>query len=227
MTTVATILLSYNRPRMLREATRSLAAAQPNQVILVDDGSDFDPLPLLAPFAVLDSVLAPKLTTEERLVTARLGRLINQALDLVTADIVTYLCDDDLFHPGWLSAVRSWFDANGAEHWTRGTWYQFQDGATPGTDPCPLDARQLTTGNFAHRKSCFTQCGWRWNESSVACHDDMMLWDVQRFHNTYSIPDSGAVAGWRRLHARNALSYVAGAHYAPWGPRLFENGWLE
>jgi len=228
VTTITTILLSYNRPRMLAEALASLAAAGPDQVILVDDGSDFNARQLVRrtfPKAIM--VQAAKLTLEERLITPRLGRLINQALSKVTSDVVTYLCDDDLFHPGWLSAVRNWFDVHPSEHWTRGLWYQFQDGALPGAEHCPLDRRQLTTGNFAHRIDCFTGCGFRWNETSIACHDDMMLWDVHRFHNTHAIPDSGAVAGWRRQHAHNALGYTSHAVYHANAAELFSRGWLE
>lgn len=229
MTTVTTILLSYNRPRMLREAISSLADAQPDQIILVDDGSDFDPIPLVEaafPDAWL-FVMAPKMSLEERLITPRLGHLINTALSHVTCDVVTYLCDDDLFHPDWLSTVRAYFDVHPAEHWTRGLWYQFQDGDTPGTRVCPLDQRLLTTGNFAHRIDCYRDEGIRWNETSVACHDDMFLWDVHRVHNTHAIPDCGAVAGWRRLHAHNALGYTQHAVYNPNAAELFAGQWLE
>lgn len=229
MTTVATILLSYNRPRMLREALASLVTAGPDQVILVDDGSDFDPVSLIEsafPNA-WQFVVAPKMDLDERLVTPRLGSLINQALGKVTADVVTYLCDDDLFHPGWIAAVRNWFDAHPADHWTRGRWYQFQDGEMPGDQHCPLDIRQLTTGNFAHRIDCYQGEGIRWNTTSVACHDDLFLWDVHRFHNTHAIPDCGAVAGWRRLHAHNALQYTSNAVYHQNAAELFANKWLE
>jgi len=230
VTTIATILLSYNRPRMLGEALASLVAARPDQVILVDDGSDFDATaPVAAAFPdAWDFVLASKLTLAERLTTPRLGRLINQALGLVSADVVTYLCDDDLFHPGWLDAVRGWFDTHPAEHWTRGEWYVFQDGETPNLNQlCPLDHRMLTTGNFAHRLECYRDEGIRWSEGSIACHDDMFLWDVHRIHNTHAVPHCGAVAGWRRLHAHNALGYTQNAVYRANAGELFAQGWLE
>lgn len=228
MTTVATILLSYNRPRMLREALASLVAAKPDQVVLVDDGSDFNARAVVRKaFGQLVVVQAAKLTIEERLVTPRLGSLINQALSKVECDVVTYLCDDDLFHPGWIAAVRSWFDIHLAEHWTRGLWYQFQDGETPGSQHCPLDGRLMTTGNFAHRIDCYRDEGIRWNEASVACHDDLMLWDAHRLHNTHAIPDCGAVAGWRRVHAHNALQYTQHAVYNANAAELFAKGFLE
>ena len=37
----------------------------------------------------------------------------------------------------------------------------------------------------------------------------------------------GAVAGWRRIHAHNALAYTTNAVYTPNAARLFEKGWLE
>lgn len=228
MTTVTTILLSYNRPRMLGEALASLAAAGPDQVVLVDDGSDFNARAVVRrTFPKAIAVQAAKLTLEERLITPRLGRLINQALGKATGDVVTYLCDDDLFHPGWIAAVRAWFAVRPTEHWTRGLWYQFQDGETPGAIHCPLDPRRMTTGNFAHRIACYRDEGIRWNETSVACHDDMFLWDVHRFHNTHAIPDCGAVAGWRRVHRHNALGYTSHAVYHANAGELFAGGWLE
>lgn len=229
MTTVTTILLSYNRPRMLREALDSLRRVRPDQVVLVDDGSDFNASEMVAEvFPQVRAIVAPRMTLDERLVTPRLGQLLNQALALVEADVVTYLCDDDLFYPSWLDAVRAWFDANPAQHWTRGEWYLFEDGQPLHCDrPCPLDMRQLTTGNFAHRIDCYRDEGIRWNETSVACHDDMFLWDVARVHNTHAIPHCNAVAGWRRLHPHNALNYTQHAVYNPNGAELFAQGWLE
>jgi len=223
---VAVILLSYNRPRMLAEALASIGPCA--QLIVTDDGSDFDVKRLVKkvyPRAAF--VLAPPMTLDERLVTPRLGRLINQALSQVTTRYVTYLCDDDVFAPGWVQAVHDYFWAHPTEHWTRGTWYQWRDGAERSTELCPLDTRQLTTGNFAHQMACYHACGVRWNEGSVACHDDMFLWDVHRFHNTHAVPHCGAVAGWRRLHAHNALGYTQHAQYTANARELFAGGFLE
>lgn len=231
MTDVAVILLSYNRPRMLNEALASLirAGGIMSQVVVVDDGSDFDVVAQVRR-ALPDAgfVLASPMSVDERLVTPRLGRLINQALQLVTAPYVTYLCDDDLFHPGWLQAISDFFRRTPGQHWTRGDWFVFEDGQEPTSlRPCPLDPRQLTTGNFAHWTACYRDEGIRWNETTIACHDDAFLWDVHRFHNTHAVPHCGAIAGWRRLHAHNALSYVAGAGYAANAAELFAGGSLE
>lgn len=227
MTTIATILLSYNRPRMLCEALSTALGC--DQLIVTDDGSDFDVQSLIhgcRPDAQL--VSASPMTTAERLRTPRLGNLINRALDLVSADVVTYLCDDDLFHPDWLPTVRAWFDQHPAAHWVRGNWYAFDDADSARTPTrCHLDDRQLTTGNFAHRIDCYRDEHIVWSETTIASHDDAFLWNVHRQHNTYAVPFCGAVAGWRRLHPHNALPYATGGDYNAQAAALFAGGFLE
>lgn len=227
VTTIATILLSYNRPRMLCEALSTCLAS--DQLIVTDDGSDFDARALvLGCRADAQLVTAPPMDVGERLITPRLGRLINRALALVTCDVVTYLCDDDLWHPQWLPTLRAYFDANPAEHWTRGRWYAFED-ADPARTPtvCKLDMRQLTTGNFAHRVECFREEHIAWDESTIASHDNQFLWNASRCHDMRVVPFCGAVAGWRRLHRHNALLYADRAGYQAHGAELFSGGMLE
>jgi hypothetical protein len=169
------------------------------------------------------------MTVAERLTTPRLGKLINRALSLVRCDVVTYLCDDDLFHPHWLSAVRAYFDAYSDQHWTRGAWFAFDDG-DPERVPtrCTLDGRQLTTGNFAHRIACFRDEKIAWDETTIASHDNAFLWNASRCHDMRIVPFCGAVAGWRRLHKHNALPFADRAGYKPNAAQgLFAQGFLE
>jgi hypothetical protein len=227
MTTIATILLSYNRPRMLCEALSTVRGC--DQLIVTDDGSDFD-VEALVRGCVPDAqfVTAPKMSVAERLTTPRLGKLINRALELVTCDVVTYLCDDDLFHPHWLPAVRWFFDQAPDQHWTRGAWFAF-DESDPERTPtrCKLDGRQLTTGNFAHRIACFRDEKIGWDETTIASHDNAFLWNAARVHDMRLVPFAGVVAGWRRLHQHNALPYAARDGYSKNGAQLFARGWLE
>jgi glycosyltransferase involved in cell wall biosynthesis len=227
VTTVCTILLSYNRPRMLCEALSTCLDA--DQLIVTDDGSDFDATALVSScYPRAQFVTAPHMPVGERLITPRLGSLINRALSLVTCDVVTYLCDDDLFHPSWLPTLRGWFRANPAQHWTRGRWYAFED-ADPQRTPtvCKLDPRQLTTGNFAHRIDCYRDEKIAWDESTIASHDNQFLWNASRYHDMRVAPFCGAVAGWRRLHRHNALLYADRAGYQAHGAELFSGGYLE
>lgn len=228
MTTIATILLSYNRPRMLCEALGTVRGC--DQLIVTDDGSDFDVQALIRGcYPGAQFVTAPPMSVDERLRTPRLGRLINRALELVTCNVVAYLCDDDLFHPYWLPALRAYFDAYPDEHWTRGAWYQFEnDDPVRTPERCPLDTRQLTTGNFAHRIECFREEEIRWDETTIASHDNAFLWNAACVHDMRIVPFCGVVAGWRRLHRHNALPYAARDGYRPSAAHeLFAGGLLE
>ncbi len=227
MTTVATILLSYNRPRMLCEALSTCLDC--DQLIVTDDGSDFDARALVQGCrADAQMVTAPRMPVEQRLKAARLGKLINAALSLVTCDVVTYLCDDDLMAPNWIETVRQWFDYYPDQHWTRGAWFSFEDSDPNRTPfPCKLDARQLTTGNFAHRIECFRDEKIAWDETTISSHDNAFIWNASRCHDMRLIPFCGAVAGWRRLHKHTALPYAERDGYSTNGHELFSQGWLE
>lgn len=212
---------------MLCEALGSINDC--DQLIVTDDGSDFDVKALVRACAPdTEFVINPPMPVNERLKAARVGNLINRALSLVACDVVTYLCDDDLFHPHWLPTVRAWFDFYPDQHWTRGAWFAFED-----TDPtrkpshCKLDPRQLTTGNFAHRIECFRDEHIAWDETTIASHDNAFLWNAARCHDMRLIPFCGAVAGWRRLHKHNALAYAAQDGYSRDGAQLFAEGMLE
>lgn len=226
MTTVTAIVLSYARPRMLREALATVAANRPDEAILVDDGSAFDAVGVALEYADLAAwVAAPPLTVAERLVTPRLGSLINRAIAVATGDVIAYLCDDDLWAPGWLDAVRDHWDAHPAATLVRGEWRVFRDGeAVSAANPvCPLDGRGMTTGNFAHRRTC----GARWPEDTIASHDDLFLWNLHRQGvDTFAVPCVGC-AGWRREHQFNALHHAVAHGYGPTGEAFLSRGWLE
>jgi len=226
-TTIAVILLSYNRPRMLCEALGTIAGY--DQLIVTDDGSDFDVQALVSACAPdAQFVINPPMPVEQRLKAARVGNLINRALGLVQCDVVTYLCDDDLFHPHWLPTLREWFDHYPDQHWTRGMWFAFDDSdATRKPSRCKLDPRQLTTGNFAHRIECFTEERIAWDETTIASHDNAFLWQAARCHDMRIVPFCGAVAGWRRLHKHNALNYAVPEGYSRQALQLFAGGMLE
>lgn len=215
MATVTAIVLSYNRPRMLREALETVAANRPDQVVLVDDGSDFDAVGVARAYVELSGwIVAPPMAVAERLVTPRLGSLINQALALATGDVCSYICDDDLWAPGWLDAVRNHWAAHPDATLVRGDWLVFRDGeaATPECPPCRLDERQLTTGNFAHRRGL---PGAVWPTHSVSSHDDLFCWNLYRAGvPIFGVPRVG-FAGWRREHKYNALHFTEDHHYTP------------
>jgi glycosyltransferase involved in cell wall biosynthesis len=201
---------------MLVEALRSIQGA--DEVILLDDGSSFDVLSVCGPeldrFPESSIRIYPKMPVDSRLVTARLGRVINQAVKDTPCDIITYLCDDDLFHPDWLNVARGFFGRH-PDHFVRAKWGIFKDGETPGLEKlCPLGGNvDMTTGNFAHLKICSTTHGSLWNESTVAVHDAAFLEGVLTKHPLSSIQKLDVLAGWRRDHPHNMLKFTSGSRY--------------
>lgn len=213
MTTVTAVVLSYNRPRLLREALATVARNRPDEVILVDDASDFDAPGVAREYVDLAfAVLADRLTVAERLVTPRLGSLINEALSVATGDAIAYLCDDDLWADGWLDAVRAHYAAHPEAGLVRGDWLVFADGEPATTDcpPCPLDERRLTTGNFAHPRGL---PGAVWPTHTVSSHDDEFCHNLTRARVDFAAVPTLGLAGWRREHRYNALHFTTQHEY--------------
>lgn len=233
MTKVSVIVFSYNRPRMLGEALRSIVGA--DEVCVLDDGSSFNVDKIVASSGLscplIRTSVASGLTVKERVATARFGRNANKAIREASGDVIAYLCDDDLFHHGWIEAVKDAWDGNPDLHWARGKWGVFQDGTVPrpiGECLCPLSERhRMTTGNFAHRRTCPGECGVWWSETKVAVHDNWLInYALPKAHSYESIPEVG-LAGWRREHAYNMLKHVRGDDYAESAPAILRRERLE
>lgn len=251
---VAVVLLSYNRPTMLELAYQSIKGA--DAVLLVDDGSDtFDPLTWIrerdrewlaehSDTRVTSAILGEQKTVEERLSKPTLGKLINTALryarDLAHCDAVTYLCDDDLFAPGWIPAIRKNLTDTRKPHVIRGCWLVFDDPLENGPLLKPpaaktlkrvaLDWRQTTTGNFAHRIECFIDEGLRWSEEAVAVHDNVFLWrmhEIHPLHKREGAITTRTLAGYRRNHPWNMANYTIGDQYGIGADRALARGALE
>lgn len=253
--TIAVIVPSFNRPRMLREALASIDGA--DQIIVADDGSDFDvrsrAISAVAEAGgyhtvrVIDNsgtvrlsgnrrdmtlqvIENPPLEPWQRMRRATCGALINRALRAVETDYVAYCCDDDLLSPEWLPAAVAWLDTDGGSHMVRGDWLKFNDGEPLETaEPCVFDITpELTTGNFAHRTECCGGCGCWWNEDTVSCHDYAFIDQYLRRHGSRDIAHVGTLAGYRREHEFNMLRWM-GQHndYKPETLALFESGVLE
>lgn len=213
MVTVSVIVFSYNRPRMLTEALKSIVGA--DDVCIVDDGSDFDIAKVIADSKIstpsFRMMMAKPMTVEDRLVTARFGKNTNRAVRESPGDVIAYLCDDDLFHPSWVPSIKEAWRKSPDLHWAKGEWGVFDDGQTPvAIDQrlCPMPQPRMTTGSFVHTKKCALECGLWWSEETVAVHDNYLInLALPRKHRYESIPLIG-LAGWRREHAYNMLKYV-------------------
>jgi hypothetical protein len=233
---ITEIVVSYARPRMLFECLTSVAIAEPDEVIVCDDGSvGFDVVELAdrvlgsIPHVVLCN---PPIAVDDRMRVPRQGALINRALGMATGDVASLICDDDLRSSGWYDTLRA--------HWTiaprtalvRGKWLLFHDGATPGlADPeSPMcQARKMTAGNFAWRADLTRgerpRC--RWPTDRLNCLDDGFLWSLQQARvDTFDAPSVG-FAGWRRSHPFVNNDFSDGKNHTPAFRAVLERGFLE
>jgi glycosyltransferase involved in cell wall biosynthesis len=228
---VAVIVLSYNRPRMLREALDSIKGA--DEVFLLDDGSDFDVDAVARPFRDRFSKMIvrtkPHLTVDERFSVPRVGRSINQAIRDSTCDAIAYLCDDDLFHPDWIPNIRKHLlEAPAKPHVIYAQWNVFIDGEKPGDRVCDLKPYEMTAGNFAHRKDCPPRCDLWWSENMVVCHDGFFVYWLQQKHPKCEVPKPpGVMAGWRRDHPHNMIRYCWNQKYTEEAKVILSRPFLE
>lgn len=228
MGSVAVVVPSFNRPRMLREALASIVGA--SEVFIADDGSTFDVVALAAEFGVPaeNVVIGPQIAPAWRVRTTNCGRLINECLGRVTADYVGYCCDDDLLAPDWLEAAAKALDADPGSHMVRGDWRQFNDGESiEQSTPCNLEfIYNLTTGNFMHRAICFEQCKSPWPTDTVTCHDAVFLDCYLNRHQADDIRHVGVLAGYRRQHPTNMIRWTRrdGRRYMAEVEALFAGG---
>ena len=227
--TVATIVLSYDRPRMLREALDSIKGA--DEVILLDDASHFDARALAdefkGKFKSIRVKVASPLDMKARKTTPRLGKAINEAIRGTECRIITYLCDDDLFAPNWIEDVRQFF-GTGPDHFVYGRWNVFTHGESPGDAPCPLEARwKMTTGNFAHLRKCSFRHDCWWDEAAIAVHDSWFLGKAFKAHPLSKIRSIPSLAGWRREHPFNMVHFTDGRGYTKKADGVLDRGSLE
>lgn len=228
--TVAVVVPTFNRRRMLYAALVSVLRARPDEVVLIDDGTDaYDVEAFYRRYFILPAaeqgyptlfrfLAAPPLTVDARMTTPRQGRLINEALRGVTAQISTLLCDDDLLASDWLDTLR----AHWAEHPTaklvRGRWLVFDDGEQPtlADPPSPMcQYRKMTAGNFAWASHLTTSGRAAWPEDQTNCLDDGFLRSLLAAGvNVFKTKEIG-LAGWRREHPKANGNYSDGRNHLP------------
>ncbi len=96
--TVSVVIPAFNAARFLEEALRSVwrQTRQPNQVIVVDDGSTDD-----------SAAIARELGAETLVQGANLGQAVarNVGIGVARGDVVAFLDADDYWHPNHLESV--------------------------------------------------------------------------------------------------------------------------
>lgn len=210
--TITAIVTSYNRPQMLRQALASLLIQHPDQVILCDDGSDlFEPEEVVREFFPSALVLkADKRTPEARVTENHICELINLALGKVTSTWVAYLCDDDMFAPGWFHIAKQYMRQNTKRKLWIGQFYQHSV-EVPGwpsendlTFPYYRDPSGMTTGSFIHHRSISP----KWPVGAVTNQDALVVSQIiaQAGESPVSCQVPATALWWR--HHKHNLSWI-------------------
>lgn len=112
---VSIIMTSYNKPRYVGRALGAALAQTMGdfELFLMDDHSDEETLRAIRPFLSDPRVKFFRSqvgTLRERVQKTRYAVLINQALRLARGEYVTYLTDDNLYHPRRLERMAGYLD---------------------------------------------------------------------------------------------------------------------
>ena len=217
------IVGSYNRPTYVRKAIRSVMdqSYQHWQIIVTDDASNEETLGGIREEFGADT-RCHLLVTPDRLPdgprptgNVRAVDRINDAIPLVTGDIVHYLPDDDWFWPGRFEAFNEVFSdpgvmmACGGLRYADGVHLSPADGIYPGTDVldpyCVLDQTQV-----AHRRECFTKVP-RWSTTDIAYAADGLFYRHLCQAGYGPIRPSYAIVSVKRRHEFNLISVQTGA----------------
>lgn len=158
------VLSSYNRPKMVRDALASVLAqtVQDFEVMVADDGSDGETLASIRGMTAGDPRFR-LLTTEGRevvdhkLVANRSIDRINEALMVVSGEIVHYLCDDDVYDRRRFSAFDDLFGNPGIIVGYGRLGYMDADGTPTGKTRYFASVEdpflKLDHNQFAHRRT--------------------------------------------------------------------------
>lgn len=229
------IVISYNRPRMLKEAIDSVLnqTHEDLRCIIYDDGSDiFDIEEFIKQYTDdrLALVTSPKLTPEERVEkgNTRWADNINSILEMIPREeYVAYLCDDDLLQQDWLSLANHRFSVDPNLHIVLANMYYFNDGEDPITTakkgfPARISSENdgammwWNLGAFFHSMKCFHDEGAKWGmglDGNAHSFDIDFINALQENHQAIIFLDICAM--YRREH-ENTLSAKLG--------RVDENG---
>lgn len=213
------LILSYNRPKMLKEAIMSALTQNYNNITVwvLDDASDFDMKEIhddLKDNRVI-FVRFPDITMEERVAHNRVADNINFAIEKIPKDaIIFYLCDDDLLAPNWIPMVTNVLEVNQDRHIVQGQLWSFWGDdvaiAKPGMPYADKGPRfespyaWWSTGTFAHRGICWHDENIKWHFRPEG-HSQDAEFILRMWHAHANLLVIDAPAYFRREH-QNTLS---------------------
>lgn len=109
---ISCVLTSYNRPKWVNHALKSVAEQtyRDFELLVYDDSTIFDIRKEVSKHSFPSvKVVHTDVSPERRKKENRLGVNCNAALKVASGDLLTYLCDDDYYFPGWFQACAEFF----------------------------------------------------------------------------------------------------------------------
>jgi glycosyltransferase involved in cell wall biosynthesis len=112
---VSIIMTSYNKPHFVGKALRAALNQSMGdlELLLMDDNSDAETQRVIRPFLSDPRVRFYRSgvkSVEERAQKTRYSVLINQAIRLSRGEYITYLTDDNIYHPNRLERMSNYLD---------------------------------------------------------------------------------------------------------------------
>lgn len=211
---VSCILVSFNRPRWVRQAIKSVAdqTHKDYQLIVMDESDLFDIHEAVKEFSLTQcDVRVAQVTKEQRRSQNRLSINLNVGVSMATGDLLCYLADDDYFYPDWFEKACAFFEANpeiqagyGKLVYSNNPEMEFT------TEPAPVNLRffkgplrdpfdRIDHNQGIHRR--FTP-PFTWPETlgTVGGPDAYYYRDIGRQHLFHAIDAWAAV---KRVHSKN------------------------
>lgn len=175
---VTCILTSYNRPKMIQDALKSVAdqTHKDYELLVFDDSTAMDIRKIVSEFSLTEvQVFHTDVSPKTRGSICRLSVNCNAGLAAAKGDLLCFLADDDYYYPRWFEAAVSFFENNSSKEVAYGRlWYSdsakmvFPSGGKgifPGKAVTkPLDV--LDHNQVIHRR--FTP-SFRWPEEFKFC----------------------------------------------------------
>jgi spore maturation protein CgeD len=211
---VSCILVSYNRPRWVRQAIKSVAdqTHKDYQLIVIDESDIFDIHEAVKEFSLTQcDVRVVQVAAEQRRNQNRLSINLNAGVALATGDLLCYLADDDYFYPTWFERASAFFEANPDIHAGYGKLvYSNSQTMEFTTEPAPVNLRffkgplrdpfdRIDHNQGIHRR--FTPpFSWPETIGTVGGPDAYYYRDIGREHLFHAIDAWAAV---KRVHPKN------------------------
>jgi spore maturation protein CgeD len=109
---ISCILTSYNRPRWVEHALKSVQDQSHKnfELLVYDDSTIFDIQSVVRKFSFPQvKVVHTNVSPQQRKSQNRLGVNCNSGVKAASGELICYLCDDDYYFPGWFKACSEFF----------------------------------------------------------------------------------------------------------------------